>query len=189
MAATSLGLLPRASLPMQSLGRTTPLLLLLASALALPPTPTQKRRYDLVIYGATGFTGRLAAEYMESRYRKTTVTWALAGRNREKLESLAKEIGADDVPLLVADANDADAVAAMVGDAKAVANFAGTPFLDKALPVVMACARYGTHYVDITGEVSLHRASYERYHRSAVASKALIMHGLSCPLCRSSVAR
>ena len=99
---------------MQSLGRTTPLLLLLASALALPPTPTQKRRYDLVIYGATGFTGRLAAEYMESRYRKTTVTWALAGRSREKLESLAKEIGADDVPLLVADANDADAVAAMV---------------------------------------------------------------------------
>ncbi|KAH8075349.1 oxidoreductase [Aureococcus anophagefferens] len=80
---------------MQSLGRTTRLLLLLASALALPPTPTQKRRYDLVIYGATGFTGRLAAEYMESRYRKTTVTWALAGRSRES-SNRSPEIGADD---------------------------------------------------------------------------------------------
>lgn len=176
MAATSLGLLPRASLPMQSLGRTTPLLLLLASALALPPTPTQKRRYDLVIYGATGFTGRLAAEYMESRYRKTTVTWALAGRSREKLESLAKEIGADDVPLLVADANDADAVAAMVGDAKAVANFAGTPFLTKALPVVEACGRLGTHYVDITGETALHRASAARYDALAKSTGACVVH-------------
>ena len=161
---------------MQSLGRTTPLLLLLASALALPPTPTQKRRYDLVIYGATGFTGRLAAEYMESRYRKTTVTWALAGRNREKLESLAKEIGADDVPLLVADANDADAVAAMVGDAKAVANFAGTPFLTKALPVVEACGRLGPHYVDITGETALHRASAARYDALAKSTGACVVH-------------
>ncbi|KAH8064742.1 oxidoreductase [Aureococcus anophagefferens] len=152
------------------------LLLLLASALALPPTPTQKRRYDLVIYGATGFTGRLAAEYMESRYRKTTVTWALAGRNRAKLESLAKEIGADDVPLLVADANDADAVAAMVGDAKAVANFAGTPFLTKALPVVEACGRLGTHYVDITGETALHRASAARYDALAKSTGACVVH-------------
>lgn len=57
-----------------------------------------------------------------------------------------------------------------------MANFAGTPFADKALPVVEACVRHGTHYVDITGEVHLHRASYDQYHQQALDSKCLILH-------------
>ena len=148
--------------------------------------PTQ-REFDVIIFGATGFTGRLACEYMHSNYKH--VAWAVAARNASKAKQHLADIGADNVKVLTADALDPANVQGVVQRTRTIANFAGTPFLDKALPVVMACARYGTHYVDITGEVSLHRASYERYHRSAVASKALIMHGLSCPLCRSSVAR
>ena len=146
-----------------------------------------QREFDVVIFGATGFTGRLACEYMHSNYKH--VAWAVAARNASKAKQHLADIGADNVKVLAADALDPASVQGVVQRTRTVANFAGTPFLDKALPVVMACARYGTHYVDITGEVSLHRASYERYHRSAVASKALIMHGLSCPLRRSSVAR
>ena len=146
-----------------------------------------QREFDVIIFGATGFTGRLACEYMHSNYKH--VAWAVAARNASKAKQHLADIGADNVKVLTADALDPASVQGVVQRTRTIANFAGTPFLDKALPVVMACARYGTHYVDITGEVSLHRASYERYHRSAVASKALIMHGLSCPLCRSSVAR
>ena len=76
----------------------------------------------------------------------------------------------------ILDVTDAARLDEVVRSARAVANFAGTPFLNKALPVVEACARHGTHYVDITGETPLQRASYDRHHKAAVASGAIILH-------------
>ena len=155
--------------------------LLLPTASSLPTTSAATAasagsRVDIVLFGATGFTGRLAAEWMKERYGGTDLTWALAGRNEAKLESLRAELGRPDVPIIVADASDATSVEAMVSRASVVANYAGTPFLTKALPVVEACSRLGVHYVDITGETALHRESFARYDAAARASGACVVH-------------
>ena len=157
-----------------------PLLLILfcSSAAAMcKPTSAASRPYDLVIYGATGFTGQLAAEYVQTHY--PNLKFALAGRNRSKLEKLHQKIGGDqsDIPLIVADAvRDTDAMDKLAASTRVIANYAGSPYVDKALPVVEACVKHGTCYTDITGEVNFQRASYDRYHKQALASKALIVH-------------
>lgn len=149
------------------------LLAVIASACAFDGArPT----FDVILYGATGFTGRLAAEYLDAKYANGDVKWALAGRSRAKLEALAADLTSAP-PLVVADAGDAAAVDAMVAQTSVVANFAGTPFLTKALPVVEACARRGVGYVDITGEVALMRASLDRFDAVARESGAKIVHG------------
>jgi len=138
------------------------------------------RKYDLVVLGATGFTGRLAAEYLVNRYGPSSprpVRFALAGRSRAKLETIRELTGAPEDCLVECDVTDAVQVDALVAQAAAVANYAGTPFIDKALPVVAACARHGTHYVDITGEVPLHRASYDEHHEACERSGAVVLHG------------
>jgi len=150
-----------------------------ASALqsAAVPPPSKSRPLDVVIYGATGFTGKLAAKYMHENY--ATVKYALAGRSRSKLEQLRDELGCDDdddIPLLIADYANVTSLEHLVQSTKVVVNYAGTPFGDKALPLVGACARYGTCYADITGEVPFQRASYDLYHDLAVASGALVLH-------------
>jgi len=133
-----------------------------------------KKKFDLVIFGATGFTGKLAAEYVHAQY--PGIKYALAGRSLTKLESVRDSLGDKNIPLLVADAQDSAALDQLAASAKVVANYAGTPFLDKALPVIEACTRHGTCYVDITGEIALQRASYDRYHEAAIKSKSLIIH-------------
>ena len=127
--------------------------------------------YDVVVYGASGFTGRLAVEYLTDRYATSGLKWAIAGRSRERLEALEAK-----VPIIVADATDAASVDAMVAQTKVLLNYAGSPYITKALPVVEACARHGTHYVDVTGEVALHRASLSRHDAKAKEMGALIVH-------------
>ena len=111
--------------------------------------------YDVIVYGASGFTGRLAVEYLTDRYATSGLKWAIAGRSRERLDVVLQETKAA-VPIIVADATDAASVDAMVAQTKVLLNYAGSPYSTKALPVVEACARHGTHYVDVTGEVALH---------------------------------
>ena len=79
------------------------------------------------------------------------------------------------MPIIVADATDAASVDAMVAQTKVLLNYAGSPYITKALPVVEACARHGTHYVDVTGEVT-HRASLSKYDAKAKETGALIVH-------------
>jgi short subunit dehydrogenase-like uncharacterized protein len=131
------------------------------------------RKYDLVILGATGFTGSIACEYLCEHY--PSLAWLATGRSETKLKKLRTTCSA--IPeTAILDVTDAARLDEVVRSARAVANFAGTPFLNKALPVVEACARHGTHYVDITGETPLQRASYDRHHKAAVASGAIILH-------------
>ncbi|KAG7355111.1 saccharopine dehydrogenase [Nitzschia inconspicua] len=135
------------------------------------------RQLDLIIYGATGFTGQLAVEYVHKEYPH--IKFALAGRNPAKLAQVRSQIcGAESqVPLIVADAlQNPETLDEMAVSTKVIANYAGTPFLDKALPVVEACVKHGTCYVDITGEVPFQRVSYDRYHQQAKESGALIVH-------------
>jgi len=134
-------------------------------------------RVDVVVLGATGFTGRLACEYLAARC-PDGVSWAMAGRSQTKLEEIRQGLpeSARGVPLIVVDLKEEGQVRAMVQRARVVANYAGTPFWDKALPVVAACADFGVHYVDITGETAFMRVSADSYDEKARQTKALICH-------------
>ena len=147
------------------------------------------RPCDVVIWGATGFTGSLATAYLAGDPRNffscsidqsirnkygTTVKYGLAGRNREKLEALKRDCGcAADVPLFVAAADDEKAIATFVRQTRVVCSTAG-PFVKYSDNVVKACAKLGTDYVDITGEVPWVRSIMDRFHDRAVAEEVAI---------------
>jgi short subunit dehydrogenase-like uncharacterized protein len=107
--------------------------------------------FDAVVFGATGYTGRLVAEHMVKRYgTRGAVHWAMAGRSKDKLEAVAKEIGAAP-DFIVADADDLDSLKAMAARTKVVISTAG-PYQLYGSKLVEACAATGTDYVDLTGE-------------------------------------
>jgi len=132
--------------------------------------------FDLIVYGASGFTGRLVAEYLAKRYGVGgEVKWAMAGRDAAKLAAVRDEIGAPaDTPLVVADANDPASIRAMVGRAKAVITTVG-PYQLYGEPLVAACAESGTDYLDLCGEPAWMRQMIDRYEDKAKASGARIV--------------
>jgi short subunit dehydrogenase-like uncharacterized protein len=134
------------------------------------------RRYDVVLYGATGFTGRQAAEYFAQRLRPGSLSWAIAGRDVGKLEAIRRSLGdhAPTVGVLVADSADQNAVDRMVSRARVILSTAG-PFALHGGSVVDACVRFGTHYVDITGETAWVRGLVEQYHDRAAAAATRIV--------------
>ena len=110
--------------------------------------------FDLIVYGATGYTGRLVAEYLSNHYgsRDDGPTWAMAGRSQEKLEAVRNEIGAPaDTPLVVADADDPASLEAMCNRAKVVVTTVG-PYQLYGDKLLEACVKTGTHYTDLCGE-------------------------------------
>jgi short subunit dehydrogenase-like uncharacterized protein len=130
-------------------------------------------KLDIIVLGATGFTGRLTCRYL---LRKPGLKghWGIAGRSEEKLAALKKDIGADDVPIFVVDATQPATVDAAVAKAKCVIACAG-PFTQVGMPVVDACMRHGTHYVDSTGEFPFVRQVIEKYHDEAVKQNIAIV--------------
>lgn len=111
------------------------------------------RTYDIVLYGATGYTGRLVAEYLNAAYGVgRDVKWAMAGRSEAKLKEIRDLIGAPaSLPLIVADSDNAASLAAMAKQAKVVISTVG-PYQLYGNGLVAACAETGTDYVDLTGE-------------------------------------
>lgn len=134
-------------------------------------------QFDVVVYGATGFTGRLVAEYLASQYGGD-VAWAMAGRSKEKLEIVRDEIGApSDTPLVVADASDPASLAAMAERTRAVITTVG-PYQIHGEPLVKACVEAGTDYVDLCGEPAWMADIIRDYAEPAKASGARVV--LSC---------
>ncbi|CAJ1404233.1 unnamed protein product [Effrenium voratum] len=133
--------------------------------------------FGVVVLGATGFTGRLACEYLANR-GGSKVAWAMAGRDLGKLEALRKDLpeAAKEVTLLKVDVKNEEELKDVAKKTKVILNFAGTPYFDKALPVVEACVSSGCCYVDITGEVPFMKTSADRYDAKAREAKALILH-------------
>ncbi len=132
--------------------------------------------YDVVVYGATGFTGRLVAEYLVNTYGVDgSLSWAMAGRSETKLREVAAQIGAEDVPLLVADSDDSDSLRALAESARVVCTTVG-PYALYGSELVAACAESGTHYCDLTGEVQWMRRMIEAHDEAAVATGARIVH-------------
>ena len=134
------------------------------------------RSFDVIVYGATGFTGRLVAEHMLKTYGVgRDVRWAMAGRSRGKLEAVRAEIGAPaDLPLVVADVGNAGSLAAMAKSAKVIITTVG-PYQLYGEPVVAACVKAGTDYVDLCGEPAWMAAMIAEYDMVAKASGARIV--------------
>jgi short subunit dehydrogenase-like uncharacterized protein len=111
------------------------------------------KEFDVIVFGATGFTGRLVAQYLHAQYGASgEVKWAMAGRSAAKLEQVRTAIGVPaSVPLLTADAADSAALATLVSRAKAIITTVG-PYQLYGEPLALACARSGTDYVDLCGE-------------------------------------
>jgi short subunit dehydrogenase-like uncharacterized protein len=132
--------------------------------------------FDLIVYGATGYTGRLVAEHLASRYGVGgAVKWAMAGRSADKLAQVRDEIGAPkDTPLVVADAADPASLKAMVGRAKAIISTVG-PYQLYGSDLVAACAAAGTDYLDLCGEPNWMRQMIDRHEAAAKASGARIL--------------
>jgi short subunit dehydrogenase-like uncharacterized protein len=131
-----------------------------------------EREHDIVIFGATGFTGALTAEYLAGH--ANGLRWGLAGRNRAKLEALSQRLGVD-VPLLHADVNDERSLRSVAEAARVVITTVG-PYVTYGEPLVAACAAAGTDYVDLTGEPEFVDRMYVRHHAEAVKSGARIVH-------------
>ena len=132
--------------------------------------------FDIIVYGATGFTGRLVAEHLAKQYGVGgEVKWAMAGRSLEKLQQVRDEIGAPkDTPLVVADASDPASVKAMVGRAKAILTTVG-PYQLYGSDLVAACVAAGTDYLDLCGEPNWMAAMIKQHHAAAQKSGARIL--------------
>ncbi|MEM6366901.1 MAG: saccharopine dehydrogenase NADP-binding domain-containing protein [Myxococcota bacterium] len=134
-----------------------------------------ERSFDVVVFGATGFTGRLVADYL-SRNAPSSLRWAIAGRSEEKLAGIRKGLsGRPPDGLLVADSKDPSSLRTMAQQTRAVATTVG-PYARYGAELVAACVAEATHYCDLTGEVAFMRDMIEQHHEAARSSGARIVH-------------
>ncbi len=132
------------------------------------------RDFDIVLWGATGYTGRLVAECL-TQQSPPGIRWALAGRNEKKLESIRSEIGAKSVPILLGDSNDVESLDRLAKRARVVCTTVG-PYARYGSSLVGACARAGTSYCDLTGEAHWIRKMIDAHEETARDSGARIVH-------------
>ncbi|MGX9792524.1 saccharopine dehydrogenase family protein [Mycobacterium sp. MMS18-G62] len=134
-----------------------------------------EREFDIVLYGATGFVGKLTADYLARAGGDARI--ALAGRSQDKLLAVRETLGeaAQSWPLISADASDPSSLNAMAARTRVVVTTVG-PYLRYGLPLVAACAAAGTDYADLTGESIFIRESIDLYHKQAVDTGARIVH-------------
>ena len=131
------------------------------------PRVNAERPLDVVLFGATGFVGKLTAEYL-AEHAPDDVKIALAGRSREKLERVRSGLdprGAE-WPLIEADSSDPKSLAAMAGQTRVVVTTVG-PYRKYGLPLVEACIEAGTDYCDLTGEILFINETKERHEEAA----------------------
>lgn len=134
-----------------------------------------EQTYDFVVYGATSFVGQLLARYLFERHGANgELRWALAARSRAKLEQVRSQLGADDLPLIIADANDEAALTAMCEQAEVVVSTVG-PYMLYGSTLVEVCAATGTDYCDLTGEVPWAREMMDTHAGQAARTGARIV--------------
>lgn len=135
-----------------------------------------ERDFDVVLYGAGGFTGRQTAEWFARRTKPGELRWAIAGRNRLKLEAVRERLGDDwrGIEIIVAEAQDQQALEAMAARTRVVLTTAG-PYAILGHGLVEACVNQRTHYVDITGETIWVRELIDRHHGRAAAEGTRII--------------
>lgn len=147
----------------------------------VPVVAHNERKFDLVLFGSTGFTGRLAAMYVAKTYG-ASFRWAISGRRKSALEKIRAELlernptlKAEHIPIIVADSTDYASLGEMVSSTKVVCTTAG-PFDKYGSDLVKCCAERGTHYCDITGETDWVRKMIDKYDEKARETGARIVH-------------
>ena len=128
-----------------------------------------ERDFDVVVFGATGITGRQVAAYLAERSAETGGRWAAAGRDPAKVEKVLGEVGVTAPEVIVANVNHPSSLAAMASLTRVVLNLCG-PYTLHGQPVIEACVANGAHYVDLTGEIPFVRQMIDAY--DARAAKA-----------------
>lgn len=142
-------------------------------------TPHTQREFDLVLFGASGFVGRQTVAYIAkyaAEHPRAKLRWAVAGRNAAKLADALVHAAVADVPVIVADAQDAAALNALAASSRVVLSSAG-PFALYGSALVAACVSQGTHYCDITGETPWVRGLIDRHHAQAARQGTRIVPG------------
>ncbi|MBT8103250.1 MAG: saccharopine dehydrogenase NADP-binding domain-containing protein [Gammaproteobacteria bacterium] len=136
------------------------------------------REFDVIVWGATGFTGTLVAEYLLRQYGVGgSLRWAIAGRSQEKLDGLRESLGVKggDLKTIVADSFDRDALDALAQRTRVVLTTVG-PYALYGSDLVQACVEAGTHYCDLAGEVQWIRKMIDQHHERAQQTGARIVH-------------
>ncbi|MBG10330.1 MAG: saccharopine dehydrogenase [Gammaproteobacteria bacterium] len=135
------------------------------------------KELDVVVFGATSFIGKIICQYLANEHIEPNFTWAMAARSEAKLESLRAElgIGAEHVPVILAESFDKAALSAMCGRAKVVLSTVG-PYALYGEPLIAACVAAGTDYCDLTGETQWMKRMVARYSDQAKLSGSRIVH-------------
>lgn len=138
------------------------------------------RTYDVVLWGATGFTGQYVAEYLAERYESSDLTWAIAGRSQERLNNLRDDLAQrnqdwDSLDVLTGDAFDRESLKAIAEQTQVVCSTVG-PYAEYGSNLVKACIEHGTDYCDITGEVHWMRRMIDEHHEEARDNGVRIVH-------------
>ena len=138
---------------------------------------TSSDQFDLILWGATGFTGTLVAHYLARRADSQDLRWALAGRNQTKLEEIRRQLGPDfqDLPLLNADCFDRDSLDALVAQTNVICSTVG-PYSEYGSELVAACVEGGADYCDLTGEAHWIRKMIDTHHDAAKDRGVRIVH-------------
>ena len=135
-------------------------------------TSRENREFDVIIWGASGFTGRIATNYMHAQYGDGNISWAIAGRNQAKLDSVRNQ---RDIDVLIAESDDEESLRELVQKTKVLLTTVG-PYSKYGSKLVATCAEYGTDYCDLTGESLWMREMISAYDESARNSGARIVH-------------
>lgn len=132
-------------------------------------------KYDIVLFGATGFTGLLIAQYIDSKAKTENIKWAIAGRDTDKLKNIQASLLHSQPDIITADIKNSTSIDNMTSKTKILMNAVG-PFNLYGREVVKSCINKGTHYLDITGEPSFVADLYNNYFQSAVKNKTCVIN-------------
>ena len=133
------------------------------------------KQLDLIIWGATGFTGQLVSEYINKKYSNTTLKWGIAGRNKEKVSVIAERLNIAKDRIIIADCNDTESLIKLTSKTKVICTTVG-PYAKYGSNLIEACIKTNTNYCDITGETQWIRKMIDKYHTRAKENKIKIIN-------------
>ena len=133
------------------------------------------KQFDIIIWGASSFTGKLVTEYIFNKYGSSKIKWAIAGRNLDKLEKDRSQVANQDTPIFIADSFDEDSLSKFVKKTKVVCSTVG-PYSLYGTKLVKVCLENNTNYCDITGEAHWIRALIDNFHEEAKSKKIKIVN-------------
>lgn len=135
----------------------------------------KSKDFDIIIWGATGFTGRLVAEYIYKNYSSEKLSWAIAGRDKKKLINVRDKIADENIPIIIADSFDEMSLTKMTQKTKVICSTVG-PYSKYGSLLVKSCIKTNTHYCDLAGEAQWIRKIVDTYHQEAKNKKIRIVN-------------